>query len=202
MGDVRRALWLLIVGSVLALVGVFLPATSDFFDSDFTDAELIQMVDGDRAQYLIAFGLMGLGTVLAGIGLFVLGWAIAPTEGETAKWRETVARAAGIGGALAALAGLERPLVALFATPEFFVDGGGALGDVVYIIGMIIGLTLSMILLGILAWAAPPPKWTAVVLIVFAVLGLPAFMPWFVGLFVFAVANLVVMTRSPQSLTA
>jgi len=144
---------------------------------------------------------MGLGTVVAGIGLFALGWAIAPTEGETAKWRETVARAAGIGGVLAALAGLERLLVALFATPEFFVDEG-AFGDVVYIIGMVIGLTISMILLGILAWAAPPPKWTAVVLIVFAVLGLPAFMPWFVGLFVFAVANLVVMARSPQSVTA
>jgi hypothetical protein len=200
MPDVRKWLWLLIVGSVLALIGVFLPATSDFFDSDLTDAELIQMVDADRAEYLIAFGLMGLGTIIVGIGLLGLGWAIAPTERETAPWRGTVAQVAGIGGVLTALAGLERLVVALFATPEFFVDEG-ALGDVTYIIGLMIGLTLSMILFGILAWEAPPPKWTAVVLIVFALLGLPAFMPWFVGLLVFAVANLVVMSRS-QPVTA
>jgi hypothetical protein len=200
MPPVRNSLWLLIVGSVLALIGVFLPATSDFFDSDLTDAELIQMVDGDRAEYLIAFGLMGLGTVIVGTGLLALGRAIAPTERETAEWRGTVAQVAGIGGLLAALAGLERLGVALFATPEFFVDGG-VISDVAYGIGMVIGLTLSMILFGILAWRAPPPKWTAVVLIVFALLGLPAFMPWFVGLFVFAVANLVVMARS-QPVTA
>lgn len=195
MPDLRKWLWLLIVGSVLALIGVFLPATSDFFDSDLTDAELIQMVDADRAEYVIAFGLMGLGTIIVGIGLLGLGWAIAPTERETASWRGTAAQVAGIGGALAALAGLERLVVALFATPEFLVDEG-ALGDVAYIIGMVIGLTLSMILLGVLAWEAPPPKWTAVVLVVFALLGVPIFMPWFVGLLVFAVANLVVMSRS------
>ena len=85
-------------------------------------------------------------------------------------------------------------MVAVFATPEYFVDGG-VLGDLVYIVGMVLGLTLSMILFGALAWSAPPPKWTAVVLILAALLGLPAFVPWFLGLFVFAVANLVVMAR-------
>ena len=197
MKDTRNALWMLVVGSVVTIVGVFMPATSDFFDSDLTDSELVQLVDGDRAKYLVAFGLMGLGTVIAGIGLFALGRAIAPMERETANWRGTVANIAAIGGVLAALAGLQRLLVALFATPEFFVDGG-AFDDVVYVIGMVLGLTLSMILSGVLAWSAPPPKWTAVVLVVAAVLGVPAFVPWFAGLLVFAVANLVVMSRRAQ----
>ena len=191
---------MVIAGSVSTLVGVFLPATSDFFDSDLTDAELIRLVDDDRSPYLIAFGLMGLGTVIVGIGLFLLGRAIAPMEREMASWRGTVASIAARGGLRAALAGLERLLVALFATPEFFVDGG-AFGDVVYLIGMMLGLTLSMVLFGVLAWAAPPPKWTAVLLIVAALLGLPAFMPWFAGLFIFAVANLVVMARRDQPAT-
>jgi MFS family permease len=197
MGNARHAMWALVVGSVVAMVGVFMPATSDFFDSDFTDADLIVLVDDDRPRYLVAFGLMGLGTAIAGVGLFMLGRAITPMEREMAAWRGTAAQVASFGGLLAALAGLERLLVALFATPEFFVDEG-MFGDIVYVIGMVLGLTLSMILIGVLAWAAPPPKWTAVVLIVAAVLGLPAFMPWFVGLIVFAVANLVVMARRPE----
>ena len=77
----------------------------------------------------------------------------------------------------------------------------GAIGDIVYIVGMAIGLTFAMILFGVLTWAGPPPKWTAVVLIVFGLLGLPMFAPWFVGLVVFAVANLVVMARRAQPVT-
>jgi hypothetical protein len=190
-------MWLLVAGSVVTTIGVSLPATSDFFDSDLTDADLVRLVDDDRAQYLVAFALMGLGVVIAGIGLFALGRAIAPMERQSANWRGTVAQVAAIGGILAALAGLERILVALFATPEFFVDDG-AFGDAVYAVGMVIGLTLSMILFGVLAWDAPPPKWTAVILVIGAILGPPSFISWFVGLFVFAVANLIVMARSPE----
>lgn len=198
---VRNALWMLLVGSVITVVGVFMPGTSDFFDSDISDADLIQLVDDDRAKYLIAFGLMGLGTIITGLGLFALGRAITPLERETANWRGTLARLATIGGVLAALAGLQRLLAAMFATPEYFVDGG-VLDDAVYGIGMVLGLAGGMILLGVLAWASPPPKWTAVVLILAAILGLPAFVPWFAGLFVFAVANLVVMARRTQPVPA
>lgn len=201
MGTVRNAMWLLVAGSVVTAIGVMLPATADFFDSDLTDADLIRLVDDDRAQYLAAWVLMGLGTAVVGIGLFLLGRAIAPMERQSANWRGTVAQVAGIGGILAALAGLERVLVGLFATPEFFVDEG-AFGTVVYVVGLVIGLTLAMILFGVLAWDAPPPKWTAVVLVVGAVLGVPTFISWFVGLFVFAVANLIVMARSPEPAAA
>lgn len=83
-------------------------------------------------------------------------------------------------------------LHALLATPEFYVDS--PLGTAMLVVGGL-GLMSSMLILGVLAWSAPPPKWTAVVMVVG---GLLSFMPdvAYVGLAIFAAANLVMLRRS------
>lgn len=62
------------------------------------------------------------------------------------------------------------------------------------VIGGGIALMLAMIVVGVLAWWAPPPKWTAVVLVVGAPLG---FLPEVqqIAVIVFAAAGLITLAR-------
>ena len=55
-----------------------------------------------------------------------------------------------------------------------------------------------------LAWSAPPPKWTAVVLVLGGVAAAVTFLPlfWYIALIVFAIANLIVMRRRAESPTS
>ena len=63
------------------------------------------MVDGDRTQFAVAFGLLGLGAAVAGVGLWLLGRAIAPMEAERGRRRGLAAQTAGWLGLLGVLPG-------------------------------------------------------------------------------------------------
>lgn len=202
--NVRRALWVVLAGSVIFWIGLPFPVVTDYFESA-NGAERIAVIDGDRTQFAVAFGLLGAGAAVAGIGLWLLGRAIAPMEAERSRRRGLAAQTAGWLGLLGVLAGASRLLHAVFATPEY-MEGDNYIDPAVGVIGAI-GTSLALITVGVLAWSAPPPKWTAVVLVLGGVAAAVTFLPlfWYFALIVFAIANLIVMRRlvaSPEATAA
>ena len=196
MREVRKALWFGLLGSVIFLVGLPWSWNGDFFDADGEDALQVALVDDQRAEFAFSFGLLGLGALVAGAGLLMLGFAVAPIEaGERGDRHALAAKVAGVLGGVSAVAGLSRLLHALFATPEFLVDSW--IDGVLYVVGPMVGLTISLLVFAFLAWGAQPvPKWTAVVLALGAVLGPITFASWYLGLAIFAVGNLIA-SRGP-----
>ena len=189
MNKVVYALWAILIGAVAVLVTLPFPIVGDFWDDD-SDAAKIAVIDEDRLQFALVFGLSALGLVAVGIGLFMLGTAISPME--SSRGRAIAAQVGAWLGLAAAANGLSELLHALFATPEFYVDS--ALRAVMIVVGGI-SLLLAMVILGVLAWSAPPPKWTAVVLVLG---GLASVIPdiAYVALAIFAAANLVALRRA------
>ena len=197
MKEVRSALLVTLVGSIIFWIGMPFPVNMDFFDAD-TDAEQIIVVDENRVEIAVSFGLFGLGALIAGVGLWMLGRAIAPMEATRgSRWRMAALVASWL-GVLSAIGGASRLLHALFATPEYMVEGG--FDPVVGFVGMAC-TAMALVIFGVLAWSAPPPKWTAVVLIVGGVAGAGTFLPlfWYLALIIFAVANLWVTRRQTAS---
>jgi hypothetical protein len=199
MSRVRAALWVTLVGSVIFWIGLPFPVVTDFFESE-TSAERIALVDGERTQFAVAFGLLGLGAAVVGVGLWLLGRAIAPIEAERGRRRGRAAQTAGWLGFLGVAMGLSRLLHAVFATPEYMEGGDNIVDPVVGVIGGL-GTSIALIVFGVLAWSAPPPKWTAVVLVLGGVAAAVTFLPlfWYFALIVFAIANLIVMRRRATS---
>lgn len=204
LSGVRTALWVALAGSVIFWIGLPFPVVTDFFESE-TSVERIAVVNGERTQFAVAFGLLGLGAAVAGVGLWLLGRAIAPMEAERGRRRGRAAQTAGWLGLLGVLMGASRVLHAVFATPEYMEGGDNIIDPVAGVIGGL-GTSIALIVFGVLAWTAPPPKWTAVVLVLGGVAAAATFLPlfWYTALIVFAIANLVVMRRranSPESTT-
>lgn len=199
MRRVRAALWVALAGSIIFWIGLPFPVVTDFFESE-TAAERIALVDGERTQFAIAFGLLGLGAAIAGVGLWLLGRAIAPMEAERGRPRGRAAQTAGWLGLLGVLMGGSRLLHAAFATPEYMEGDNNIVDPVLGVVGGL-GTSIALIIFGVLAWSAPPPKWTAVVLILGGVAATVTFLPlfWYFALIVFAIANLVVMRRRATS---
>lgn len=200
--SIRTDLRVILAGSIIFWIGVPWPVASDYFGAD-NDAERIAVVDDQRIEIAIAFGLLGLGTAIAGLGLWMLTRDIVSMEAARGPRRGTAVKVAGWLSLLSVLAGVMRLLTALLATPEFFVDNDL---DLIGLFAMFIGTAVVLIILGVLAWSGPPPKWSAVVLIVGGVLGVVTLLPlfWYLALIVFAIANLAVMRRgdaSPQPAT-
>ena len=195
MYGVRIALWVALAGSIIFWVGLPFPVVTDFFEAE-NEAERIALIDGDRTQFAIAFGLLGLGAAIAGVGLWLLGRAIAPMETQRSRRREIAARTAAWLGLTGVLAGLSRLGHALFATAEYVEGDDNVIDPVVGAIAWP-ATSVALIIFGVLAWSSPPPKWTAVVLVLGGVAGLLTFLPlfWYFALIVFAVANLIVMRR-------
>jgi hypothetical protein len=196
--SVRTCLLVILVGSIIFWVGMPFPVGGDYFGAE-NDAERIVVVDENRVQIGISFGLFGLGAAIAGVGLWMLGRAIAPMEeAERGRRRKTAAQVAAWLGLLGALGGLSRLSSAVFASPETFVQGnfGAAIG----LVGMA-ATAVSVVVLGVLAWSAPPRRWTAVVLVLGGVVGAGTLLPlfWYFALIVFAVANLRMMRRAVDS---
>lgn len=191
--SIKNALAVVLAGVVVTLAALPFPVVRDYWDGS-DDAAQAVVIDGDRAQFAVAFGLAGLGGAIAGIGLFLLGRAIAPIERAQSTRRAGAALVAGGCGLVVAVNGLVLLLHALFATPEFYVDSAPLI--VAAVVGGIAKL-VSMVVFGVLAWSAPPPKWTAVVLVVGGILN---FVPEVadVALGVFALANLVVIRRGAR----
>ena len=196
---IRAALWIVLAGSIIFWGGMPFPIVTDFFEAE-NEAERIALVDGDRTQFAIAFGLLGLGAVVAGVGLWLLGRAITPMEGERGRRREIAARVAAWLGATGVLAGSSRLAHALFATPEYMEGDDNVIDPVLGAIAWP-ATSIALIIFGVLAWSSPPPKWTAVVLVLGGVAGLVTFLPlfWYLALIVFAIANLAVMRRPAES---
>jgi len=199
LNGVRTALWVALAGSVIFWIGLPFPVVTDFFESE-TTAERLALVNGERTQFAVAFGLLGLGAAVAGVGLWLLGRAIAPMEAERGRRRGRAAQIAGWLGLLGVLMGVSRLLHAVFATPEYMEGGDNIVDPVAGVIGGL-GTSVALIILGVLAWSAPPPKWTAVVLVLGGVAAAVTFLPlfWYFALIVFAIANLIVMRRRATS---
>ena len=195
--DVRTSLSVILAGSVIFWIGIPWPIGPDYWDAE-SDAERVLVVDENRVEFAISFGLLGLGALIAAIGLWLLGRAITEVETETARWRGIAAQTAAWLGLLGVLSGAGRLLAALFATPEFNVDN-----DIDVVLGVAggLGTTAALIIFGVLAWSAPPPRWTAAVLVLGGVLGAVTFLPlfWYLALIVFAIANLIVMRRRARA---
>ncbi len=195
---VRTALWVALAGSVIFWIGLPFPVVTDFFESE-DSAERIALIDGERTQFAIAFGLLGLGAAVVGVGLWLLGRAIAPMEAQRSTRRSRAAQTAGWLGLTGVLAGGSRLVHAVFATPEY-LEGDNIIDPVVGAIAWP-ATSIAMIILGVLAWSSPAPKWTAVVLVLGGVAGLVTFLPlfWYTALIVFAIANLVVIRQRARS---
>jgi hypothetical protein len=186
------ALLVLLVGGILTMGGLPFPVNGRYWDAA-NDAERIVVIDADRVQFAIAFGIAALGTLAIGVGLAMSARALVPAGSD--RRRRTAGVIAMWMGALAALGALVVLLHALLATPEFFVD---SVSYDVAVYGGGIAVMLGMILIGLLAWSAPPPKWAAVILIVGAPLG---FVPEVqqIAVIVFAAISLVAIIRQRTS---
>jgi hypothetical protein len=189
--DVVGALLVVFVGAVVSLVGIVaFSVVGDYWNAG-SDAARAALIDSNRVQFAVAFGLQGLGTVVLGSGLFLLGRVIAAVDAHGDRRRRAAARLAGWSGVVVGLSGLSGGLHAIVATPEFYVDS--AIGTLFVIVGGL-GLVVSTVVLGVLAWAASPPKWTAVILTaggLATAVGLADIV--YVTLVVFSVANLFVL---------
>lgn len=186
----RRPLWVVLAGSILFWVGLPFPVVFDYFEAE-NEAARIAIMDGDRAQFALSFGLLGVGAAVAGVGLWMLGRSLVPSaRTRGSRWAKAATAATWFGLASAA-GGLSRTLHAVFATPEYMADA--AVDMVVGGIGWL-GTVLAMIILGVFLWSAGPPKWTAVVMVLGGIAGGVTFLPLFfyLPLIVFAVAILVV----------
>ena len=192
MSDVKRALWVMICGSVLFLSAALVFSVGrDFWEAD-GDAARIAVVDDDRVQFGAYFAVLGTGTIILAIGLWMFGRAVAAIE-EPGR-RRTAATTAGWLGLVGAIAGVMRLALGLFGTPELIVES-----PLDIVVGAIaaIATTIALITIGVLAWSAPPPKWASVVLVLAAVTGAITFPDVAVlGVIVFSIANLVVMRRA------
>lgn len=193
---VRFAQWVVLAGSIIFRIGLPWPVVMDYFEAE-NSSDRVAVIEGDRFE----FGLLGLGALVAGVGLWMLGRAIAPMEGRLEGRRGRRRRVAAIVAAwlavASALAGLSRLLHAVLASAQFNEDTW--IDPVVGGIGWI-ATGVALVTFGVLAWSAPPPKWTAVVLIVGGLLGLVTFLPlfWYLATMVFTIANLVVTRRSAR----
>lgn len=199
LNRLRTALWVTLAGSVVFWAGLPFPVVTDFFESENT-AERIAVVNGDRTQFAVAFALLGIGAAIAGVGLWLLGRSTAPLEAERAPRRKLAAKTAAWLGLTGLLAGVSRALHAVFASPEFMEEGNSFVDPVLGGIAWP-ATSLSLIILGVLAWSGRPPKWTAVVLVLGGVAGLVTFLPlfWYTALIVVTIANLIVMRRGAKS---
>lgn len=192
--SVRAALWVVLGGSIVFWIGLPWPVVVDYFEADDSAAR-VALIDDDRFEYGLAFGLLGLGALVAGVGLWMLGRAIAPMEARRSRRRVVAALIAAWLGFAGVLGGASRLLHAVFASPQFnedtFIDP--IVGGIAWI-----ATGVALITFGVLAWSGPPPKWTAVVLVVGGVLGTVTFLPlfWYLATIIFASANLIVMRRS------
>ena len=186
----RTALWLLLGGGILTLGGLPFPVNGRYWDAA-DDAGRIAAIDGDRLQFAVAFGLAALGTIGVGIGLALLAPALASASSSPGRRRHAAALVAAWMGWIGALGGLVVLLHALLATPEFFVDS--IMFDVAVVAGGI-AVMLAMIIVGVLGWSAPPPKWATVVLVVGGPLG---FIPEVqqIAVIVFAAASIITLAR-------
>lgn len=188
--SIGTALWVLLAGGVLSLGGLPFPVNGRYWDAG-DDAERIAVIDADRAQFAAAYGFTALGMIVIGVGLATLALALAPAA--PGRRRHTSAAVAAWLGGIGAVGGLVVLLHALVATPEFFVDSTSF--DVAVIAGGI-AMMIATIVVGVLSWSAPPPKWAAVVLIASGPLG---FVPELqqIAVIVFAAASLVALARRP-----
>lgn len=195
LNRVRTALWVALTGSIIFWVGMPFPVVTDFFEAE-NEAERIALIDGDRTQIAIAFGLLGLGAAIAGVGLWLLGRGIVPMEARRSRRREIAAQTAAWLGLTGVLAGGSRLLHALFATAEYMEGDDNFIDPVLGAVAWP-ATSVALIIFGVLAWSSPPPKWTAVVLALGGVAGLLTFLPlfWYFALIVFAIANLILMRR-------
>ena len=158
------------------------------------EAARIAVIDGDRTQFAISFGLLGLGAAVAGVGLWMLARSLVPwTRTRGPRWHKAVLAASWLGLA-GAIGGLSRTLHGILASPEYMEDA--SIDMVVGGIGWI-GTVLAMIILGVIAWSARPPKWTEAVMVLGGVAGAVTFLPLFfyLALIVFVIANLIVQRR-------
>lgn len=196
-----NALLVVLVGAVACIVGIVaFPVVGDYWNAG-SDAAQAALIDSDRGQFAVAFGLQGLGTVVVGSGLFLLGRAIAPmeTHGDR-RGRATAARIAGWFGVVVGLSGLSGGLHAVFATPEFYVD---SMIETLFVVVGGLGLVVCAVAFGVLAWAASPPKWTAVVLTIGGLVnavGIPDII--YVALVIFSIANLFVLRSGARTVPA
>jgi hypothetical protein len=199
--DVVNALLLVLVGAVVCLVGIVAFSVVGEYWNAGGDAAQAALIDSERVQFAVAFGLQGLGTVIVGSGLFMLGRAIAPIEAHgDGRRRATAALLAGWFGVVVGLGGLSGGLHAIFATPEFYVD---SMIETLFVVVGGLGLVVSAVAFGVLAWAASPPKWTAGVLAIGGLataVGIPDII--YVVLVIFCIANLLVLRSGARTVPA
>lgn len=193
MHGVRASLSVTLAGSVVFWIGLPWPVVRDFFEAE-DEAGRLAVLDEHRLQFAVSFGLLGLGALVAGFGLWRLGRAVAPREAQRSRRRAVAARVAAWLGLLSAAGGASRLAHAVLATPEFILDSPV---DAVVGLAGFVATAVALVVLGVLGWSAPPPKWAAVVLVAGGVLGLVTFLPlfWYLALLVFSIASLVVLPR-------
>lgn len=188
--SMRTALWLVLLGSVIFWAGIPWPANGDFFEAE-NDVARIAVVEEHRTAFAIAFSLLGVGALIAAVGLWSYGLHTAAHEGTHAPRRRVAAQVAAWLALAGVLSGTSRTLHALFGSAEANVTSDI---DLVLGIAAAVATSIALVILGGLAWAGPPPRWTAVLLVLGGVLGAAMFLPfwWFGALLIFAITNLIV----------
>lgn len=101
--------------------GLPFPVVFDFFEAEDSAAR-IALIDDNRTQFAFAFGLLGLGAAIAGVGLWMLGRTITPIEARRSRRRGIAAKVASWFGLVSAIGGASRLLHGVFATPEYGED--------------------------------------------------------------------------------
>ena len=189
----RLASLVLLVGSVLFFIGMAFPAFRGVFDTA-NDEELIAYIEANFGQYRLAWVFGGLGTSIAGAGLWMWGRGIASmVDGRSA----TAASVAAWLGAVGVPNGVIRSAMT-FGSASTAADPGPWLSVVPFIIYSL-ATTISMVTLGWLITRGPLPTWLGVVFILCGIAAVGTFLPlfWYVGGFVAGVAGLLRFRPQP-----
>lgn len=152
----------------------------------------VDKLSDHQAQVVVGYSLVGLGQLLLGIGAAVLARGISLAE---SGWRATATR---WGAWLIAIGGIAGALA--YAWPGYWFDdealvrvGETGVSTAVFVAGWVLLAAGFIAVAAVLLSGQPWPRWTGVVLVVFALLPFVTFLPLFfqVGAVIAAVGIVV-----------
>ena len=172
--DIRTSSWLMISACAVTLVAIFgmgaATGAGNYFDENPAVKE--QAIADYRLEIWILLLGVGIGLIIFGVALFLLGRALSILcsgwRAKAAGWAKWFALVVTVVGASP-----------YFLGPHSRVDEPGLNFDFVAGITTLGGTSLVVIIFGILMILGPTPTWTGIVMIVGAVLAVPAFLPLF-----------------------
>lgn len=184
--SLRLACLVLLIGSVAFFVGIAFPVITDFFEADGDKEAQLAVVEDNLAQFRLAWVLIGLGTSVAGLGLWLWGRALASA---TTGRRATAATVAAWMGAFGVPTGFARAIPP-FSSAEAAVDAGG--WEEVWYIAYSLATTISMLILGWLILKSTIPTWTGVLFALGGIAAIATLLPlwWYFAGIIVGIAGL------------